>query len=114
MGVYNTELQQGATFVRQFVLSNADGSPTDLTSATFAMMARTDYADASPVLSLSSTNGDFVVSGNMVTLTITETATLALGYTSTVELVYDVLMTIGSVVTRIVEGTLTVTPEATR
>lgn len=107
---------QGATFVRTVQWLQADGvTPVSLTGYTAAMQVRKNYAATTAVLSLSSPSSGLSIDAGTGTTTITitsgQTAALAPG-----GYVYDLELTLtsGTVVTRLLEGPLTVTPEVTR
>jgi hypothetical protein len=110
------EVPQGATFVRTVQWLQADAvTAVNLTGYTAAMQIRRGYSAASPVLSLTSPSSGLAITAATGTTTITitsgQTAALTPG-----PYVYDLELTLtsGAVVTRLLEGPLTVTPEVTR
>ena len=116
VGKYDDIMPAGATYTLQIEWKDGDGTPQDLTSYTAQYMARRKPEDASPALSVSEvSNGQGVIAlggaAGTVTVTINDatTATLSGWY------VYDIVLTSGAgVKTRILEGSLKVTPAVTR
>ena len=107
-------VQQGATFVRTVQWLQADEvTPVDLTDYTAAMQVRKNYTATTTALSLSSPSSGLTVTAasGITTITLTSGQTAALSPGS---YVYDLELTVNSVVTRLIEGPFTVTPEVTR
>lgn len=104
----NIIIDQGTTFTTSINLTDDNGDAIDLTGYTGSSQMRKHYTSSNSqsfTVSLSNTSG--VVS---LSLTATQTANLAPG-----RYVYDVEVVSGAnVVSRIVEGIVTVTPEVTR
>lgn len=108
-------IPQGASWSRVFTWKT--GSPAaavNLTGYTARMHFRTSYSAASATLELTTGNNRIALGGALgtitLTLTATETAALAAG-----RYVYDLeLVSGGGLVTRLVEGIVTVSPEVTR
>lgn len=119
----NITIEQGATFTRQFGWYNPIAgttepdldSPVVITGYTARMQLRTTYAASTYVLSLtSSPAAGITITGasGLVDVTITDEQTTVI---EARDYVYDLeLESPGGVVTRLVEGTATVTPEVTR
>jgi len=110
-GTYNFTLEQGTTFVRSLTLQE-NGSAMNLTGYSVASQMRSTH-DSSTVVgtfacSLSNATGGIIQMG------------MASGVTTNIEegiYVYDVEITSssgGGTVKRILQGTVTVTPEVTR
>ena len=108
----NLIIDQGATWNITFTYKNTDGNPINLTGYTAALQLRTSYDAASASLSLTSGSG-IVLGGTAGTIAVTATATETGGLTAG-EYVYDLEITSSSVVTRLVQGRITVTPQVTR
>jgi hypothetical protein len=108
----NLIIDQGATWNITFTYKNSDGSPINLTGYTAALQLRTSYDAASAALSLTSGSG-IVLGGTAGTIAVTATATQT-GALTAGEYVYDLEITSSSVVTRLVQGRITVTPQVTR
>lgn len=101
---------QGSTFVADINLTEDDGSPINIANNTFQSQIRKSYYSSNVVANLTIT----VISGAngnlQLTLDSANTANIKPG-----RYVYDVKMTSNSaVVTRILEGIITVTPQVTR
>lgn len=111
-GTLNLTCYQGASF--DYTLTwNLGGSAVDLTNYSARMQVRASYDSHTTVLSLTSGSG-ITLGGTAGTIFIeanpTTTAAIPSG-----QYVYDLeLVTPGSAVTRLVEGTFTVDPEVTR
>lgn len=104
----NITIDQGTTFSTTISLTNDNGEPIDLSGYTGQSQMRKHYTSSNSVsftVSLGSVNGTVSLS-----LTPAQTANLTPG-----RYVYDVEITSSSnVVSRIVEGIATITPEVTR
>lgn len=101
---------QGSTFVADIDLAKDDGTPINLANNTFQSQIRKSYYSSNVVANLTIT----VVSaanGNLkLSIDSANTANIKPG-----RYVYDVKMTSNTaVVTRILEGIITVTPQVTR
>ncbi len=111
---HDLTIPAGATYSQ--TLNWKTGSPAafvNTTNFTARMQLRTSYSAASASLELTTANGRISLSNAGVitlSLTATETAALAAG-----RYVYDLeLVSSGGVVTRLLEGVVTVSPEVTR
>lgn len=104
----NIIIDQGTTFSTIINLTDDNGDPIDLTGYTGDSEMRKHYTSSNSQsfsVNLGGTSGTVTLS-----LSATQTANLTPG-----RYVYDVEVTSGSnVVSRIVEGIVTVTPEVTR
>jgi len=104
----NILIDQGTTFSTVINLTDDAGNPVDLTGYTGDSEIRKHYTSSNSQsfsISLGGNNGTVTLS-----LTAGQTANLTAG-----RYVYDVEVTSGAnVVSRIVEGIVTVTPEVTR
>jgi len=108
----NLIIDQGATWSITFTYKNTDGTPINLTGYSAALQLRTSYDAASAALSLTSGSG-IVLGGTAGTIAVTATATQT-GALTAGEYVHDLELTSSSVVTRLVQGRITVTPQVTR
>jgi len=113
-GALDITIEQGATW--NLVLTwKINGSAVNLTSYIARMQVRVDVDDSETVLSLTTdAGGGISLGGALGTITLsrsaTQTAALATG-----EFVYDLeLQSSGGEVTRLVQGSFTVTAEVTR
>lgn len=110
-GRYDVTVDAGATFSTVFTYKDANGVPIDLTGYTAQAMLRDDpYSQAAAALTLTPTidgpNGTVTLA-----MTAAETSTLTLD-----RYVYAIELTAsgGEPVIRLVEGTMTMSPEVVR
>ena len=113
-GIYNFTVDQGAQYNTTIVWANSSGVPIDLTGYTAAMQLREQAASPNPAaLSLTSSNGGIVITpltGSMlITMTAAQTASLDARF-----YVYDLELTLGTVVSRIIQGQITVSAQVTQ
>lgn len=103
----NLLIDQGATFSTVIDLVDENGVPVNLSSYTGASQLRKHYTSSNAIsFSVSLTSNGVVT----LALTANQTANLTAG-----RYVYDVEVTdTGGIVSRIVEGIVTVTPNVTR
>lgn len=112
-GELNLTLSQGATWTVSLTYNNGDGLPIDLTNYTARMQARESYQAASTVLDITSSDG-IALGGTAGTIQINVDAATSAAI-GAAQYVYDMeLVSSSGEVTRIIEGTLIVTPEVTR
>ncbi len=103
----NLVIDQGSTFSTTISLTDDDGLAIDLTGYTGQSQIRKHYTSATSVpftVAIAPSTGQVTLS-----LTATVTAGLASG-----RYVYDVELTTGSTVSRVLEGLVTVSPEVTK
>lgn len=115
-GKVNLKIYQGATFRRTIQWkTGTPATPVNIAGWTGRMMIRKKVSDAAPIVSLTTANGGInITNGAQGTfeIYITATATAALTITTGV---YDLeLVSTTGDVTRLIEGTVTVSPEVTR
>ena len=113
-GTYDITIEQGATYSQVFTWKDANGASINLTGYTARMQARESVDTATTFIALTTENGGIALGGaaGTVGLTMIATATAAL---SIFNGVYDLELISGAgVVTRLLEGSLTVSPEVTR
>jgi hypothetical protein len=113
-GIYNATIDQGATWSVTVLYKNSDGTAINLTGFTAAMQVRQQYSSETAELTLSSPSNGIVITGAtgtvLITISAAQTRALEEGY-----YVYDVELTSPSaLVTRLIQGQLTVAPEVTR
>jgi len=106
-------IPQGATFSR-VVKWKADGTLVNLTGYTARMQIRQTAASATTTLALTTENGRIALGGSAGTITLsisaTDTAAIAAG-----RYVYDLeLVSAGGIVTRLLQGVVTVSANVTR
>lgn len=104
----NLIIDQGATYATKLNITDTDGSAIDLTGYTAAAQIRKHYTSSNSTpfsVSVTAATGAVVLS-----LTANATANLVAG-----RYVYDVELTDGAGrISRIIEGTVTITPNVTR
>ena len=110
---YNLIINQGETFTKTFTYT-AGGNAVDLSSHTARMQVRTSYDASTTLVSLTSGAGDITLtSAGVITVTISATATAALAAPNNG--VYDLeIIGTNSVVTRLLQGNVSITPEVTK
>jgi hypothetical protein len=112
-GLYDIVAEQGATFDRVITWRNSAGALINLTSYTARMQVRSDYQSSTVVLNLTTENGGITLGGALGTIALTASAT-AMAAIASGTYVYDLEMVLGSVVTRLVQGSFAVNVEVTR
>jgi len=112
-GKYDLYIEQGATYSKTFTWTDATGSAVDLTDFTARLHIRADIDDEDPIIELTHSNG-ITLGGAAGTIV----ATISAGDTELLELdqyVYDLKLTSAAgVATRLLEGTVFVSPAVTR
>jgi len=111
-GIYNITMDQGAQWTLQVVYDNNNGTPFDLTGYTARMQVRPKFGSDNAVLTLSSPSSGIVITGATGTLELTAT-TAQTGDIPGGFYVYDLEITSGGVVTRLMQGSVTVRDQVT-
>ena len=112
-GKYNISAEQGATFKRVLIWKDSVGTPIDITGFTSKMQVRAGYG-LDVLLDLSTANGKIIIIASVNgKFSINETATNMSALKAGVYK-YDIEMTNGAEVTRILEGSFTVSEEITQ
>jgi hypothetical protein len=108
---HNITIEQGATFLRTLTLKNSDDTPFDLTGYTARGQIRRNHRSGNVAASFTCTITDPTAGEIQIKLTAATTADLPI-----YDHVYDIEieLTAASTVSRILEGTVTVSPEVTR
>lgn len=106
-GKYNIVAKQGATYNLNFTVET-DGVPWNLTGYTFAMQVRRSTASTTTLLNLTSATMN---SSGQVSVTVPATT---MSDVPAGRWVYDIELTTGTTVTRILEGRFIVTPQVTQ
>jgi hypothetical protein len=110
----NITIEKGATYRLPLIWQDSNSVPVDLTGYTARMQVRKTFASEEKLLDLTTENGAIVLGGALGTITITASATA----TSNIDAktgVYDVeLQSSSGIVTRLIEGDVTIKPEVTR
>jgi hypothetical protein len=117
-GNFNFTIEQGADLSKTFTWKDSSRIAIPIAGYIIRMMARNDYGDATPVISLSTVTppGGIAIVGDgsagQFTMTMTAAATALLNFSS---LKYDLEAVSGAgAVTRLVEGIITLSKEMTR
>lgn len=112
-GIYNFTMDQGSNWDLNVVYKDANGNPINLTGYTAAMQLRQNYNSDTAVLTLSTSDGGITITGAegklVLSATAAQTGALDAGF-----YVYDLEITSGGVVTRLIQGQITVAGEVTR
>jgi hypothetical protein len=112
---YDLEIKQGATLSLVATWKDSAGTAIDLTGYTARAQVRATYDSSSTILSLTSGAGDISLGGAAGTVTITVSATVTAALTAPWAGVWDLeLASGGGVVTRLLEGAASVSPEVSR
>lgn len=111
---YTLTIEQGATLAQEFIWKDSDDNPVDLTGYSAEAHVRESHDASSTLLELST--GDSTITldepNGSITLNATAATTAAL---SPALAVWDLEVTdAGGTVTRLVEGSVDITPEVTR
>jgi FlaG/FlaF family flagellin (archaellin) len=112
--VYDILIEQGATFQLHVVYKDSSENPIDLSGYTARMQVRQKYSDPDALLTLTTENGGISLGGVTGTIDVTSSATDTAELTTKCG-VYDLeLQNAAGIVTRLIEGNVTITPEVTR
>jgi len=107
--IANLTIDQGATFSSDVTVKDANGNAFDLTGYTAAAKLAKGYASTRTRTDFTTTIAADATSG-VVTLSLTATQTAAL---DAERYVYDLEITSGATVTRVIEGIISVRPQVT-
>jgi hypothetical protein len=111
-GIYNITMDQGAQWTLQVVYDNNNGTPFDLTGYTARMQVRPKFGSDNAVLTISSPSSGIVITPLTGTLELTAT-TAQTGDIDGGFYVYDLEISSGGVVTRLMQGSVTVRDQVT-
>lgn len=112
-GIYNTTIDQGSVWSVVLVYTDSNNTPVNLTGYTAAMQLRQNYNSDIADLTLTTANGGITIVGATGTITITATA-VQTGALDPGFYVYDLELTSGSNISRLIQGQLTVAEQVTR
>lgn len=113
-GKLNIVIEQGATFNPVLTYRDENAALIDLSGYTARMQIRLAKSDLAFIHELTTENSGITLGGvaGTITLLITDTDTAAFTFT---DAVYDLeLISGGGIVTRLIEGTVTLSAEATK
>ena len=112
-GIYNTTIDQGSVWTVVLVYTDSNDTPVNLTGYTAAMQLRQNYNSDVADLTLTTANGGISIVGATGTITINATA-VQTGLLDPGFYVYDLELTSGSNISRLIQGQLTVAEQVTR
>ena len=107
--IANLQVDQGTTFTSDVTVKDANGNPFDLTGYSARAKLAKGYQSTKTRQDFTTTIASDATSG-VVTLSLTATQTTALDDT---RYVYDLEIQTGDVVTRVIEGLISVRPQVT-
>lgn len=115
-GRYDITIEQGTTWTLSLTWKDAAGTPINLTGYSARMQIRSSYEATSPLIELLSSGGTPSITitplTGVVALLIEEAATRTL---PSGHAVYDLeMVAANNNVTRLLEGSVTISPEVTR
>jgi len=108
--IANLTIDQGATFSSDVTVKDANGNNFDLTGYTASAKMAKGYSSTRTRTTITSTVAADATTG-IVTLSLTATETAALD--APARYVYDLEITSGATVTRVIEGIINVRPNVT-
>ena len=112
-GIYDILIEQGATFTMNATWKDSNDAPINLSGYSARMQIRETFDSTATLVSLASGSG-ITLGGTLGTIavTIADTVTKDLPVRGCV---YDLeLVSSGGVVTRLLQGSVTISPEVTR
>jgi hypothetical protein len=111
---YDITIEQGATLRLSFVWKDSEEVPINLTGYSARMQVRRSFSSTDKLLDLSTEDGSITLGGAAGTITVEGDASLT-ELLKTKCGVYDLeLESSDGVVTRLIQGEVTVAPEVTR
>jgi len=112
--VYDILIEQGATFRLHILYKDSDGDPINLTGYSARMQVRRKVSSTTALLTFTTTNGAITLGGVAGTIDIVGSATVTDDVTGCCG-VYDLeLVAPSGIVTRLIQGNATISPEVTR
>ncbi len=106
---YDITIDRGATYILSILVEDGYGTPIDLTGMTFKSAAKSTYLDASASFVFTASAAAPQTGQFQIELSADDCATINAGY-----YVYDVQMISGSYVSRLVQGSILISPEVTQ
>ena len=112
-GIYNATIDQDSIWNVTLVYNDSNDVPVNLTGYTAAMQLRQNYNSELADLTLTTANGGITITGATGTIAISATATQT-GLLTPGFYVYDLELTSGSNISRLIQGQITVAEQVTR
>lgn len=110
---HNITIEQGATFTLNLIWKDSNNTPVNLTGYTARMQVRHRYSSTDTLLSLTTENGGITLGGSAGTIAVVASATATAAISDRAGF-YDLELVNAGVVTRLVQGVVSITPEVTR
>jgi hypothetical protein len=119
---YDITIEQGATFIKNFVYQDSNGNPINMTGMTLTAQVKRTYSDTTPSATFTCTIANQAISANLGNFTIElssiETAALlpvqAQDFqTPSTNYCWDLYLNTGTIVKRLLMGTAFLSPEVT-
>lgn len=111
---YDILIEQGATFQLNLVYKDSSGTPIDISGYTARMQVRRTYDAPTPLLNLTTENGCITLGGVAGTVEVEAPADVTDALPPK-DSVYDLeLISPAGVVTRLIRGAATISPEVTK
>jgi hypothetical protein len=111
-GIYNFTIDQGSTWTLQLVYTDANGTAINLTGYTAKMQLRSKFGSDTAVLTLATGGQGIVITPLTGTLNLTatdeQTGAISPGF-----YVYDLELDLAGVITRLIQGQVTLSPQVT-
>jgi len=112
-GIYNFTMDQGSVWDLEITYQDPNNVPINLTGYTAKMQLRTDYNSPNADLTLTTGGGGIVITGATgvidISATAAQTANLAPAF-----YVYDLELTSGTNISRLIQGQITVAEQVTQ
>lgn len=108
-GKYNILIEQGATFKKIITLKDANNVPINLSTYSIASYCKAKVTDTVSLFQFTVVIEDALT--GKFSLNLTKTQTEALNFTTAV---YDVELTVGSIVSRLLEGSVVLSKGVTQ
>lgn len=111
-GIYNFTIDQGSTWTLQLIYEDPNGAPINLTGYTAKMQVRSKSNSSTAVLTLATGGQGITITGPTGTINLIatdeQTGAIAAGF-----YVYDLELDNGGVITRLIQGQITLSPQVT-
>ena len=122
-GKYDLYIEQGSTFIRSCIYKDQNGDPVNLTGYALNAQIRRSYSDTTITKTISVVIQDQTIPANVgkfvMSISSTDTASIpvnpAIDFENTItNYTWDLELSSGSTVSRILQGTVLVSPEVTK